>query len=174
MLDTQIQNAMEQAATDPLEGQTIASRWLDLLVQQASIGEAMQSAVYLQGQADTRAKPIGLFCGDISLVRAFNREFDHHSVTDTSIQLSGDMCEEKQRRSLIDFFGWYAYKTNDSPFLQVNEIVDEVARLLTASAIPLPDDASSTADPQSYVEDILETVGSAPVRRAWTSSVPPC
>ena len=154
-IDTQIETAIENSANGiELSGTVIPHRWLDLIVRETSIGPEMQKAVLLQGKSENRAKPIGLYCGDIDLVRRFDPVFNRGGPANNH-ELTGEHLAEKTRISLIESFEWFACEAHGGPQLSTVEIIDDVSSILRSAQVPLPNGVATDEELRDYVEKRL-------------------
>jgi hypothetical protein len=127
---------MADGGHDPDQG-SIGRDWAMYLHEQVGLSDEMKSVVFRQGKSSNRAKPIGYFVGDDSLVA----KQDPVKARDSA---------EAKRQSFIESFHFHAYQTKADSIYRVvhpDAIIPEVADVLDASALPNPD-----GDLLGYVE----------------------
>ena len=127
---------MATTGNDPDRG-SIGRDWAVYLDERVGLSDEMKSVVYRQGKNSNRAKPIGYFVGDDSLVA----EQDPVKARDSV---------EAKRQSFIESFHYHALQTKSDSIYRVvrpDAIIPEVADLLDASALPNPNE-----DLLGYVE----------------------
>jgi hypothetical protein len=127
---------MANGGHDPDRG-SIGRDWAMFLHEQVGLSDEMKSVVFRQGKSSNRAKPIGYFVGDDSLVA-------------TQDPVKARDSAEAKRQSFIESFHFHAHQTKaDSIYTVVrpDAIIPEVADVIDASALPNPN-----GDLLGYVE----------------------
>jgi len=133
----------------------IRLRWVRHLKNRVDLPEMMRYPIQTQGEAENRAKVIGLFTGNDELLTAQDEEF-----FDTSKNI-----QQKKRESLCESFWTFNRKfrvsserTEPKPPIPRDVLTPTMAQILQTSAVPVVENPSQTecGEVKQYVEDLFD------------------